>query len=99
MAITNKPNDGEPIVLKVSNSIVGEHYIPTPVFWRYLDELESQINSGEIGGDGFDALNLNVGARLAEVEKSLSQDLFTVDTTGFTADSTNITIDRVSLNG
>lgn len=43
--ITNKPNDGEPIVTRVFDPILGERFIATPVFWRFLDEVVSIVSS------------------------------------------------------
>ena len=93
MSVTNKPNDGEPIVQRVTDPIMGEKYVPTPVFWRFLDELTRQTNETSTSGTQIDSLVIGMQARLAQVEEQLADNPFTIDTTGVTIDSTLITID------
>lgn len=92
MSVTNKPNDGEPIVLKRNDPVFGETYIATPVFWRFLDELTDQAN--QTASDvAQDPLTTTLAARIAEIEYQITDDPFTVDSTGITVDSTFITAD------
>lgn len=93
MTVTNKPNDGEPIVLKVVDPIFGEKFIATPVFWRFLDELGGQAEASEYN----EAASLaGVRARLSKVESDSEPNPFTIDSTGWTIDTTQITIDMVN---
>ena len=93
MSVTNKPSDGEPIVQLVKDPIMGDKYIPTPVFWRFLDELTQQTNQSANSGSQIDALAITNSARTALNEYKLEDNPFTVDATGVTVDATNITVD------
>lgn len=43
MTLTNKPKAGEPIVKLVQGPLGERIYIATDLFWKYLDELDSEV--------------------------------------------------------
>jgi hypothetical protein len=89
MSVTNKPNDGEPIVELIKDALTGDKYIPTRVFSRFLDELVSEINS-----EGFQTENDPAAlARITLVEEAITDNPFTVDSTGWTVDISKVTVD------
>ena len=93
MTITNKPNAGDPIVVPVNDNFGGTKYIADPVFWRYLDELDSQSNETANTAFDFSGQISILNARMAEVEEELADNPFTVDSTTWTVDTTYITAD------
>ena len=89
MSVTNKPNDGEPIVERVKDVLTGDKYIATRVFSRFLDELASSINQADSQAES-DPVAL---ARISLTEELLEDNPFTIDSTGWTVDTTKITVD------
>ncbi len=92
MTVTGKPNAGDPIVEEIINPLTGKSFIPTAQFWRFLDELSEAVAFNETKDDSATLL-AGVFARVADIETELRDDPFTVDSTGWTVDSTLITAD------
>ncbi len=92
MTVTSKPNEGDPIVEEVVNPVTGRAFIATRQFWRFLDELSSSVNSSLVLDDAATAL-AGIQARLANVESKITEDPFTIDSAGWTVDTSYITAD------
>jgi len=97
MTVTNKPNSGEPIVIKETRQDFGDQYIPTKVFWNFLDELTSKVNSLDAVSGGEESNLAALGARIAQVEYLLNPESFTIDSNGWTTDITRINIDMATV--
>lgn len=93
MTITNKPNDGEPVVQRVVDPVFGEKYIFTPVMWRFIDELTDTSNKSESEASETDALLFSNVARLTQLEEEVADNPFTVDSSGWSADTSQVTAD------
>ena len=93
MTISNKPNAGDPIVERIVEDVFGEKFIPTQEFWNFLDELTAQSDQASQIAFDYAATIAAQNARIARIEEEITDNPFTVDSTGWTVDTTYVTAD------
>ena len=89
--IASKPSSGEEIIIEATNALGGKKLIATLALDTFFEDLEQQQNSSE--QESSIAMMAGMLARIAKIEYDITPNPFTVDSTGWTVDTTLITID------
>ena len=91
MTINSRPSSGEQIIIEATDALVGKKLVGTSALDRFFEDLEN--NSNAVAGESSSALMTSMMARIIQIEDEITDNPFTIDSTGWTIDTTQITID------
>ena len=91
MTITSRPSSGEEIIVEQTSQLGEKNLVATTQLERFFEDLEN--NSNAVAGESSSALMPSMMARIIQIENEIADNPFTIDSTGWTIDTTQITID------
>ena len=89
--IASKPSSGEEIIIEATDALGGKKLIATVALDRFFEDLEGQQNTS--AQESNTAIMSGMMARIAQIEYEITPNPFTIDSTGWTVDTSLITID------
>jgi len=91
MTITSRPSSGEEIIVEQTSQLGEKNLVATTQLERFFEDLENSTNAESQKSDT--GLMASMMARIVQIENEITDNPFTVDSTGWTIDTTRITID------
>ena len=91
MTISSRPTSGEQIIVEQTNQLGDKQLVATTALERFFEDLEDGQNLESSESDV--GLIASMMARIVLIENEITDDPFTIDSTGWTIDTTRITID------